>query len=45
MDHAETTLREPTASPMSLDVYWMPFTPNRDFKSDPKMVFRAEVMY
>jgi beta-alanine--pyruvate transaminase len=45
MDHAETTLREPTASPMSLDEYWMPFTPNRDFKSDPKMVVRAEGMY
>ncbi|MBA3777160.1 MAG: aspartate aminotransferase family protein [Betaproteobacteria bacterium] len=30
---------------MSLDEYWMPFTPNRDFKSDPKMVVRAEGMY
>ena len=45
MDHAETTLRERTATPMSLDEYWMPFTPNRDFKSDPKMVVRAEGMY
>ena len=30
---------------MSLDEYWMPFTPNRDFKHDPKMVVRAEGMY
>ncbi len=45
MDHAETTLHERTAPPPSLDEYWMPFTPNRDFKSDPKMVVRAEGMY
>src|SRR5207247_9884076 len=25
--------------------HWMPFTPNRDFKHDPKMVVRAEGMY
>src|SRR3954469_18551250 len=45
MDHAETALREPTAAPMSLDEYWMPFTPNRDFKHDPKIIVRAEGMY
>jgi beta-alanine--pyruvate transaminase len=45
MDHAETTLRDRTAAPMSLDEYWMPFTPNRDFKREPKMVVRAEGMY
>ena len=28
-----------------MDAYWMPFTPNRDFKHDPKMVVRAEGMY
>src|SRR6201987_4095836 len=31
--------------PYSMDEYWMPFTPNRDFKHDPKMVVRAEGMY
>jgi beta-alanine--pyruvate transaminase len=28
-----------------MDEYWMPFTPNREFKHDPKMVVRAEGMY
>ena len=46
MGHAETTLRDQVAPPrISLDEYWMPFTPNRDFKPDPKMVVRAEGMY
>ncbi len=27
-----------------LDAYWMPFTPNRAFKADPRMVVRAEGM-
>ncbi len=46
MGHAELTLHEEsTARRISLDEYWMPFTPNRDFKSDPKMVVRAEGMY
>jgi beta-alanine--pyruvate transaminase len=49
MTHADTTLhtlREPSApARISLDEYWMPFTPNRDFHSDPKMVVRAEGMY
>jgi len=44
MDQA-TTLRDRPTSTLSLDEYWMPFTPNRDFKSDPKMVVRAEGMY
>ena len=46
MGHAESTLRDrlPTRQ-FSLDEYWMPFTPNRDFKSDPKMVVRAEGMF
>jgi len=30
---------------ISLDEYWMPFTPNRDFKHDPKLIVRAEGMY
>src|SRR5258708_6035300 len=46
MDHAESTLRDqPQPRQISLDEYWMPFTPNRDFKADPKMVVRAEGMY
>lgn len=29
-------------TPNSLDSFWMPFTPNRSFKADPRMVVRAE---
>ena len=46
MGHAEFTLRNPAAeTPLSLDEFWMPFTPNRDFKADPRIVVRAEGMY
>ena len=54
MGHAELTIQatehatEHNAAAtrqISLDEYWMPFTPNRDFKHDPKMVVRAEGMY
>jgi len=46
MGHAELTIHEQAATKqLSLDEYWMPFTPNRDFKSDPKIVVRAEGMY
>src|SRR6187551_3390531 len=46
MGHAEFTLRnQPTQKPLSLDELWMPFTPNRDFKADPRIVVRAEGMY
>jgi beta-alanine--pyruvate transaminase len=46
MGHAEFTLHDqPAARRISLDEYWMPFTPNRDWKRDPKMVVRAEGMY
>ena len=46
MGHAEPKVQDPTqARRLSLDEYWMPFTPNRDFKSDPKMVVRAEGMF
>jgi beta-alanine--pyruvate transaminase len=34
-----------TVQPIDLGTHWMPFTPNRDFKSDPKLVARAEGMY
>jgi beta-alanine--pyruvate transaminase len=46
MTHADPTLST-AAAPLqiSMDEYWMPFTPNRDFKHDPKMVVRAEGMY
>ena len=34
-----------TLRPNSLDAFWMPFTSNRAFKADPRMVVRAEGMY
>ncbi|HEV2220757.1 MAG TPA: aspartate aminotransferase family protein [Casimicrobiaceae bacterium] len=46
MGHAEFTLRnQPSQTAISLDELWMPFTPNRDFKADPRIVVRAEGMY
>ena len=46
MGHADTTMKQTaTARALSLDEYWMPFTPNRDFKHDPKMVVRAQGGY
>jgi beta-alanine--pyruvate transaminase len=34
-----------TVRPNSLDAFWMPFTPNRQFKADPRMIVRAEGMH
>jgi beta-alanine--pyruvate transaminase len=34
-----------TIRPNSLDAFWMPFTPNRAYKADPRMVARAEGMF
>jgi beta-alanine--pyruvate transaminase len=34
-----------TLRPNSLDAFWMPFTPNRAFKADPRMIVRAEGMH
>jgi len=47
MGHAELTIQQSGAATqrISLDEYWMPFTPNREFKADPKMVVRAEGMF
>ena len=45
MGHAETRCRTAARESVSLDEYWMPFTPNREFKREPKMVVRAEGMY
>lgn len=32
-------------NPNTLENHWMPFTANRDFKSDPRMIVAAEGMY
>jgi beta-alanine--pyruvate transaminase len=46
MGHTDSVLQNATqATTGSKAEYWMPFTANRDFKADPKMVVRAEGMY
>ena len=46
MGHAEFKLEsDRAAGAISMDEYWMPFTPNRDFRHEPKMVVRAEGMF
>jgi beta-alanine--pyruvate transaminase len=43
MGHAELEIQDAIAKrTISMDEYWMPFTPNRDFRHEPKMVVRAE---
>ena len=34
-----------TVQPIPLAAHWMPFTPHRDFKAEPKLVARAEGLY
>ena len=34
-----------TPTPAQLESYWMPFTPNRQFKSKPRLLAKAEGMY
>jgi len=34
-----------TLTPVTMDYHWMPFTANRDFKSAPRVVTRAEGLY
>ncbi len=36
---------QPQAPGSSLDAYWMPFTANRQFKSNPRMLAKATGMY
>ncbi|HEX2594024.1 MAG TPA: hypothetical protein VHL34_21160, partial [Rhizomicrobium sp.] len=33
------------ARPNDLRAFWLPFTPNRQFKADPRMIAGAEGMY
>jgi beta-alanine--pyruvate transaminase len=47
MGHAEFELKNQAAgaSQVVRDEYWMPFTGNRDFHADPKIVLRASGMH
>ena len=35
----------PSSTNTNLDAYWMPFTSNREFKANPRMITRAEGAY
>ena len=35
----------PALSNGDLDAFWMPFTANRQFKANPRLLLRAEGMY
>jgi beta-alanine--pyruvate transaminase len=39
------TLTQPRTDAAWLDAHWMPFTGNRDFKANPRMMVRAEGCY
>lgn len=43
MGHAQRVSKPATA--VNLKHHWMPFTPNRDFHADPRIVVRAEGLY
>ena len=40
-----TSASSAIATPNDLEAYWMPFTANRSFKKNPRMVARAEGMF
>ena len=40
-----TLALKPLGTPNDLDAFWMPFTANRSFKQNPRMIARAEGMY
>lgn len=39
------TTPRPVGSPNDLDAFWMPYTANRSFKANPRMLARAEGMF
>src|ERR1043165_3366734 len=38
-------LDESTSNPNDLQSYWLPFTPNRAFKTRPRLLVRGECMH
>ena len=43
--HPENSSLHPDAGATALDAFWMPFTANRQFKANPRLLARAEGMY
>ena len=42
---ASSAARSTSAAPNDLEAFWMPFTSNRAFKKNPRMIARAKDMY
>jgi beta-alanine--pyruvate transaminase len=42
MTQMQTTAALPPLTREELEAHWMPFTPNREFKQNPRMIVRAE---
>src|ERR1019366_6846392 len=42
--HSMNAQPKPAASPAELDAFWMPFTANRQFKANPRLLARADGM-
>jgi beta-alanine--pyruvate transaminase len=42
---AQSIVPSPAAEPAPLDAYWMPFTGNRNFKKDPRIIVEAHGAY
>ena len=42
MTQMQTTAALPALTREELEAHWMPFTPNREFKQNPRMIVRAE---
>jgi beta-alanine--pyruvate transaminase len=40
-----TSTTQPIGTPNDLEAFWMPFTANRSFKQNPRMIARAEGMF
>ena len=40
-----TSAMQPIGTPNDLEAFWMPFTANRSFKQNPRMIARAEGMF
>ena len=45
MSQMKTSSMIPALTREELEAHWMPFTPNREFKDNPRMIVRAEACH
>ena len=45
MGHADHQLAAAATDAHALDNYWMPFSPNKEFKTEPRLFVKGEGMY